>query len=136
MLNLKLPMVEAQRIAALIPDEELSIKMYEAIYSNPKFIKETVNTFDKVAYQQYQEQVRTIRYNHALDKLTNAMYQGVNNKQTRIRVGVLTEDVSIYNECVAELTQKGVKATLKKTSLKDMFISKIDKSYHISIDIC
>lgn len=136
MLNLKLPMVEAQRIAALIPDEELSIKMHEAIYSNPKFIKETVNTFDKVAYQQYQEQVRTIRYNHALDKLTNAMYQGVNNKQTRIRVGVLTEDVSIYKECVAELTQKGVKATLKKTSLKDMFISKIDKSYHISIDIC
>lgn len=136
MLNLKLPMVEAQRIAALIPDEELSTKMYEAIYSNPKFIKETVNTFDKVAYQQYQEQVRTIRYNHALDKLTNAMYQGVNNKQTRIRVGVLTEDVSIYKECIAELTQKGVKATLKKTSLKDMFISKIDKSYHISIDIC
>lgn len=136
MLNLKLPMVEAQRIATLIPDEELSIKMYEAIYSNPKFIKETVNTFDKVAYQQYQEQVRTIRYNHALDKLTNAMYQGVNNKQTRIRVGILTEDVSIYKECVAELTQKGVKATLKKTSLKDMFISKIDKSYHISIDIC
>lgn len=136
MLNLKLPMAEAQRIAALIPDEELSIKMYEAIYSNPKFIKETVNTFDKVAYQQYQEQVRTIRYNHALDKLTNAMYQGVNNKQTRIRVGILTEDVSIYKECIAELTQKGVKAALKKTSLKDMFISKIDKSYHISIDIC
>lgn len=135
MLNLKLPMVEAQRIATLIPDEELSIKMYEAIYSNPKFIKKTVNTFDKVAYQQYQEQVRTMRYNHALDKLTNAMYQGVNNKQTRIRVGILTEDVSIYKECVAELTQKGVKATLKKTSLKDMFISKIDKSYHISIDI-
>lgn len=135
MLNLKLPMVEAQRIATLIPDEELSIKMYEAIYSNPKFTKKTVNTFDKVAYQQYQEQVRTMRYNHALDKLTNAMYQGVNNKQTRIRVGILAEDVSIYKECVAELTQKGVKATLKKTSLKDMFISKVDKSYHISIDI-
>lgn len=131
MLNIKMSILDLERIASEIKNPELSSKVYEAVYGNIKMPATLESSFDEKAFNVYKERVETIRYNEALETITTAMYKAIANKKEEISLEFDTEDLKIYQKCLEHFDSKVKQVKIVKTNLLTKLKLQMSKDNYI-----